>query len=71
MSVRHLRYNRQMDELDAREAAGNMLVIRPPEALGIHRTEKKPEELERVYQLGRETALSRLDEITRFLAKAS
>lgn len=71
MSVRHLRYNRQMDELDAREAAGDMLVIRPPEALGIHRTEKNPAELERVYQLGRETALSRLDEITRFLAKAS
>ena len=63
MAVRHERYNRQMDGIDAREAAGALLVIRPPEPLGISRTEKDPDELERVYRLGRAQALERLDEV--------
>jgi predicted patatin/cPLA2 family phospholipase len=66
---RHLCYNRQMEEIDAREAAGEILVIRPPEALGISRTEKDPEELERVYQMGRQEAERRLAEIKAFLAR--
>ena len=67
MAVRHLVYNRQMDEIDRREAAGEILVIRPPENLGIRRTEHDPEELERVYQLGRRTARRMLPAIRCFL----
>ena len=53
-----------------REAAGEMLVIRPDAALNIKKVEKDPEELKRVYALGREVALRRLDEIKSFLRKA-
>ena len=52
MAVRHMRYNRQMDRINERELSGEVIVVRPPEALGISRTEKDPAELERVYQIG-------------------
>ena len=68
MAERHLMYNGQMDEIDERERAGAALVIRPPEPLNIGRTEKDPDELERVYQIGRAEALRRLDELKAFLA---
>lgn len=67
MAVRHEVYNRQMREIDEREASGAMLVLRPAVPLGIGRTEKRPEELERVYRLGRRAALERLGEVRRFL----
>ena len=67
MAVRHERYNAQMRLIDEREAAGKLLVIRPAASLGISRTEKRPGELERVYQLGRAAALERLNEVRRYL----
>jgi len=67
MAERHLVYNRQMEEIKKREQAGDAIVIRPHEALGIKRTEKDPGELERVYMEGRSTALGRLEEIKEFL----
>ena len=67
MAVRHTVYNRQMDELDAREDGGLALVIRPPGPLGISRTEKDPDELERVYQLGRREGLRRLEDVRAWL----
>ena len=70
MEVRHERYNAQMRTIDAMETAGELLVIRPQQALGISRTEKDPEELERVYRLGRSEALRRLDEVRRYLRPA-
>ncbi len=63
MAVRHIVYNCQMDTLDEREGSGAALVIRPPEPLGISRTERDPDELERVYQMGRREARRRLEEI--------
>lgn len=68
MEIRHLRYNRQMEAIDQREESGAAVVIRPPEPLGIGRTEKDPDELERVYQTGRAEAERRLDEIKAFLS---
>lgn len=67
MAVRHTVYNRQMDEIDTREDGGLALVIRPPEPLGISRTEKDPDELERVYQIGRREGLRRLEEVRAWL----
>ena len=69
MAVRHLRYNRQLERIKERELSGEAIVIRPPEALGISRTEKDPDELERVYQIGRAVAQERIDEIRMFLRK--
>lgn len=69
MARRHIVYNRQMDLIRERESAGCALVIRPPEDLKIGRTEKDPNELERVYQIGRRVALDRLDEVRAFLGQ--
>ena len=46
-------YNNQMEEIFKREESGQSFVIRPPESLGISRTENDPSELEWVYQTGR------------------
>ena len=67
MAVRHEMYNRQMEEIKQRERNGISLVIQPPEPLGISRTEKDPNELERVYQLGRKEAEVALPDIKLFL----
>ena len=67
MSVRHEMYDRQMKDIDKREASGESLVIRPAKSLGISRTESDPAELERVYQMGREEAQKRLAEVVSFL----
>ncbi len=67
MARRADNYNRHIAYIAQKEKEGRALVIRPPEALGIHRTEKNPAELERVYQIGRTEALRRLAEIRAFL----
>ena len=69
MKDRHLMYNRQLEEIAAKEAANEAIVIRPPEPLKIGRASKKPEELERVYQIGRTEAARRLPEIREFLGQ--
>ncbi len=67
MSVRHKRYNRQMKEIEKREQDGTSFVIRPPKSLGIKRTENDPDELERVYRMGREEAEVKLPKLKEFL----
>ena len=69
MRDRHLMYNRQLQEIQAKEDAKEAIVIRPPESLRIGRACKKPEELERVYQIGRAEATRRLPEIRKFLGQ--
>ena len=69
MAVRHIRYNEQMDDIDRKEERGEVFVIRPPEDPGIGRTEKDPDELERVYRMGRDEAVRRLAEMRSFLGE--
>ncbi len=68
MAARHELYNRQLCEIGEREDAGSALVIRPPLSLGIHRTEKDPETLQSVYELGRAVAAQRVDDVVRFFS---
>ena len=68
MAKRHLVYNHQVREVERKEKNGEVFVLRPPQALGIGRTEKDPNELRRVYELGRSEALKHLDEIRDFLS---
>ena len=68
MAVRHEVYNRQMEEIDEKERRGEILVLRPPESLGIRRTERDPNELERVYQIGRRVAHDALSRVREYLA---
>lgn len=69
MAVRHERYNAQMRQIDEREAAGALLVIRPEASLGISRTENDPDALERVYQLGRTQGERRLEAVRAYLRR--
>ncbi len=69
LARRHEMYNGQMDEIDRLEADGAALVLRPPEALGISRTENDPSELERVYRMGRKEAENRLTDLRAFLSR--
>lgn len=69
MARRHEVYNEQMRQIDAREAEGRLLVIRPESGLRISRTESDPDELERVYRLGREQGRKRLEEVRAYLHK--
>jgi len=67
---RHEMYNPQMDDIDQREGGAGparTLVVRPPEPLGIGRTERDPAQLDRVYRMGRGEALRRIGEIEAFL----
>lgn len=67
LQTRHTRYNETIEYIKAGENRGDMFVIRPESSLGIGAMEKNPDELERVYQLGRETALKRLEELKEFM----
>lgn len=68
MENRHNIYNEETKYVFEQERKGNALVICPEKPLGISRTEKNPDELQRVYDEGRKTALARLDEIRRFIS---
>lgn len=60
-------YNRLMTEIEKKAAAGEILVIYPPEALNIGSVEKNPDELRRVYRIGEETAAENMAAIKEFL----
>ena len=68
LTTRHLQYNASLDHIARREQAGELLVIRPLEKLPIGRTEKDPEKLRQVYEIGRRTAEQRIEEIKNYLA---
>lgn len=57
---RHLAYNRTVEQIDRLEAAGKIFVIRPSKPLDIGRTKADPEELQRVYDIGRADAKEHL-----------
>lgn len=65
---RHNMYNETLDYIIDKERNGEILVIRPEADLGIGRTEKNPDNLKRVYEIGRETAFKHLNEIIEYLA---
>lgn len=49
---RHEVYNRSVENLKALEATGKAVVIRPSKPIDISRTEKDPDKLQSVYDLG-------------------
>ncbi|MCR4787728.1 MAG: patatin family protein [Lachnospiraceae bacterium] len=69
MEVRHEMYNSQVEDIIRQEKEGRIFVIRPQESLGIGRTESDPNELKRVYELGRAEAEKKLEAMLEYLNK--
>ena len=61
-------YNRALDELEAEEAAGRVLVIRPTQPLTVGRYSQDRAELERLYQNGYADARAGADQLRGFLS---
>ena len=69
MGNRHNVYNKTLDYIREKEVRGELLVIRPDGPLNIKKVEKDPEELKRVYELGRTVGQRRLEEVKAFLSR--
>lgn len=67
LTERHERYNAQAEEVRRLEAEGRVFVIRPEEALHIHRLEKDPKELARVHGIGLNDAQKRMEALKAYL----
>ena len=66
---RHNRYNAQCEDVAQLEREGRIFVIRPQAALDIKRLEKRPEELERVYNIGLADGKACMDALKAYLEK--
>lgn len=64
---RHRVYNGTLSYIAQKEAAGEILVLRPEAPLPLKRMERDPERLKEAYEIGRRTAEARLNEIVEFL----
>ena len=60
-------YNEQTAYVKSCEEKGNTLVIRPAAPLNLKTVVHDPNELQRVYDLGRQAALERIDEVKSFM----
>ena len=67
MENRHLVYNQTLAYIKEQEKQGKLFVIRPKEKLQIGKVEKNPEKLKEIYDIGRETATSRISELKKYL----
>lgn len=64
-------YNNKVWRLRIKEKQGDVLVIRPSIPINIGKTEKDPNKLQEVYDLGRADAEKSLDKIKRYLETGS
>lgn len=67
IAKRHNNYNETLDYVRFRELDGTAYVISPKTKLDISRTDKDPEKMRAVYQLGREAAEEKLHELKNYL----
>lgn len=66
MDERHLMYNKQLDFLRQAEQEGRCLVIRPEQKLKIGHLSTSPEEMQRVYDIGRKAGEKYINDIKVF-----
>lgn len=67
MERRHENYNDTLDHLKMLETEGNTLIVQPSESIKIKRTERNPEVLRKLYELGRKDGLESIERIKAFL----
>ena len=65
---RHVRYNTVLGEISLLERAGKIFVLRPSESVKAPVATKDPEELKRIYSVGRADAEASLDALKAYLA---
>ena len=66
MDRRHIMYNRQLEYVLQAEKEGRCLVIRPEEKLPIGHISHDPEEMQRVYDIGRNTGFKNIERLKDF-----
>lgn len=71
MNQRHLMYNRELDYVRQAEREGRCMVIRPDEKLPIGHISHDPDEMRRVYNIGRQTGMKHLEQIKLYFATPS
>ncbi|MCR5774028.1 MAG: patatin family protein [Lachnospiraceae bacterium] len=64
---RHIMYNKETAYVYKCRDEGSVFVIQPPEPLHINHTEHDPEELQRVYDIGRRTMEANLEDLKAFM----
>ncbi|MCF0244287.1 MAG: patatin family protein [Bacteroidaceae bacterium] len=64
---RHIMYNKQLEYVAQAEREKRALVIRPPFPLPIGHICHDPEEMQRVYDIGRETGMKEMEAIVNFM----
>ena len=70
MDKRHLMYNQQLEYVRQAEREGRCMVIRPEAKLPIGHISHDPEQMQRVYDIGRTTAHRHLDAICKYFTKS-
>ncbi len=71
MENRAKMYNAQLEEVERLQKAGEIFVLRPSIPITISRTERDPDKLQEVYELGRKDALTHLKAMKTFLKKTA
>lgn len=67
LDCRHNMYNRQLALVEQREREGAILVIRPAQKLNIGHVSHDPEEMQAIYDIGKETGKAKIKEIREFI----
>jgi predicted patatin/cPLA2 family phospholipase len=68
MKLRSEKYNQETKEIFEKADRGEVLVICPETSLGISRTEKSTDELQRVYDEGRRIGTEQMEKVRTFLS---
>lgn len=62
-------YNQEKEYVFKKEQQGDVFVICPETDLGVSRTENDPDELQRIYDLGRQTMQNNLENLKTFMSQ--
>lgn len=68
MSNRHNMYNAQMDYIEQEEKAGRCIVIRPKESIEVGNFGISANEMQRIYDSGKEAATSTIEKMRKYLS---
>jgi predicted patatin/cPLA2 family phospholipase len=66
LDKRHIMYNKQLVYVYQAEAAGRALVIRPESPLKIGHISHNPDEMQCIYDIGRQTGMKYIERIKAF-----